>query len=308
MPDGGVGLVLARALFVAGLLSLGGVTVFAVLVARPALASVPPDEAARICRMLRQLARGSLALAVVTLLGWVVLQAADIADATGPAQALAAVRPVLRETAFGHLALLQLAGLGATAALLRLAGLSGWTALAALLDVALQAGHGHAMAMGGVASLLCAADILHLLAAAGWIGGLLPLLLLVRLAIPATAAQAARWFSPMGRICVVVLVGSALVQGWVLVGGWHALAGTAYGVVVLVKATLFLLLTALAVLNRYRLAPALRGATADQARRHLLAAILVQTALGLLAVLASAWLSGLTPGMDMGQAMSTASG
>nr|WP_321985855.1 CopD family protein [uncultured Lichenicoccus sp.] len=302
MPDGGLSLVLVRAVFVASLLSLGGTLVFGVLVAAPAVVWASPPDAVRVRRMLHRLTWLSLGVAVAALLAWMMLQAAAIADATGPMQVLGALSPVLGSTSFGHLALLQLVLLAATAGLLRSGLLQGRVALAvAVIDVAVQAGHGHAMAMDGHFRLLSAADVLHLLASAGWIGGLLPLLLVVRLATPATAVQAARWFSPMGRACVVLLAGSALVQGWVLVGSLQALFGSPYGLVVLVKTALLLLLTALAVLNRYRLAPALRGGHPELARRRLLASILVQTMLGLLAVLAASWLSGLTPGMDMGQ-------
>ncbi|WP_428376863.1 CopD family protein [Lichenicoccus sp.] len=295
-------LVLARAVFVASLLSLGGTLAFGVLVAAPALARAPPVEGARMRRMLRRLTWCSLSVAVAALLTWTVLQAAEIAGTTGAPQALAALPPVLGSTSFGHLALLQLALLGATACLLRAGLLEGRAGLvAALGNVALQAGHGHAMAMDGGFSLLCAADVLHLLAAGAWIGGLLPLLLVVRFAPAATGAMAARCFSPMGRVCVAALAGSALVQGWVLVGGLPALFGRPYGWVVLVKTGLLLLLTGLALLNRYRLAPALRSAAAETGRHRLVSSILVQTGLGLLAVVAASWLSGLTPGMDMGQ-------
>ena len=302
MPDGGVALVLARAVFVASLLSVGGVLAFARLVAAPALARASPGEAARLRRMLDRLTWISLGVAAASLPAWMVLQAAGIAGTTGLQQALAALPAVLRDTSFGHLALLQLVLLGVTAGLLRAGLLQGPAALvAALADVTAQAGHGHAMAMDGGVGLLFLVDVLHLLASAAWIGGLLPLLVMIRNAAPDTGARACRSFSPMGRACVVVLAGSALVQGWVLVGSLRALSSTPYGWVVLVKTALFALLTGLAVLNRYRLAPALRGAGIKAARRRLVASISVQTGLGLLAVLAASWLSGLAPGMDMGQ-------
>ncbi len=305
MADGGLTLVLVRSVFVASLLSLGGALAFRVLVAAPALVRAIPDEAAAVHRMLDRLTWASLGLSAAALAGWMVLQSAAIDDATAPLQAFEALPPVLGGTSFGHLALLQLAVLGATAGLLRLGQLRGRSALvAAVANLAPQAGHGHAMAMDGGFSLLCAADVLHLLASGAWIGGLLPLLLVVRLAAPATGARVARCFSPMGRLCVVALGGSALVQGWVLVGSTRALSGSPYGWVVLVKTALFLMLTGLAALNRYRLAPALRGGRPEAARHRLLVSILVQVGLGLLAVLAASWLSGLTPGMDMGQNLS----
>ena len=124
-------------------------------------------------------------------------------------------------------------------------------------------------------------------------------MLVVWLAPYGAAAVAARWFSPMGKWCVGVLAGTALVQGWVLVGSFTALLHAAYGTVVLIKTALFVLLFGFAVLNRYGLAPALLRAEPERARGRLVGSILAQTAVGVLAVLAAAVLSGLAPTMKM---------
>ncbi len=298
MPDGGVALLLARAGYVAALLSLGGCLVFRALVAPRALAATRGVAAAAIERALSRLSWISLVASLFGLLAWAVLQAATIASAAGPSQALSALPTVLADTRFGQLVLLQLALAAATGILLA-AGRVRLAAVAASADAAAQAGHGHAMAMHGGLSLLFGLDVLHLLAAAAWLGGLVPLLLVVHLGPAAAGAAAARRFTPLGKWSVGLLAGSALVQGWVLVGSVAALRTMPYGVVVLVKTALFGVLLGLALLNRYRLAPRLRGGDGDAARRRLAGSILAQTAFGLLAVAASAVLSGLTPGMDM---------
>ena len=110
--------------------------------------------------------------------------------------------------------------------------------------------------MEGGPSLLLFAGLLHLLAAGAWIGGLWPLLIVVR-GPPRVGALAARWFSPLGKACVVGTVLSSAVQFVGLVGGLPGLVGTAYGWVAGAKLGLLGVLFVFAVANRYRLAPAL---------------------------------------------------
>ncbi len=298
LPDGGVALLLARATYVAALLSLSGCLVFRTLVAPRAADAGRGAGAAAVERALSRLTWISLVVSLPGLAVWAVLQTGAISDADGPSQALSLLPVVLADTRFGRLVLLQLALAAATGVLLA-AGRLRLAAIVAAADAAAQAGHGHAMAMRGGFSLLFGLDVLHLLAASVWIGGLVPLLLVVRLGPAAAGAAAARWFAPLGKWSVGLLAGSALVQGWVLVGSLTALRTMPYGVVVLVKTALFGVLLGLALLNRYRLAPRLRGGDAETARRRLVGSIVVQTGFGLLAVAASAVLSGLTPGMDM---------
>jgi putative copper export protein len=112
-------------------------------------------------------------------------------------------------------------------------------------------------------SILLVSDGVHLLCAGAWLGGLPPLLLIVRAAPPEAGAVAARDFSPLGKLCLYGLVGSAACQGWELLGGFAGLFGTAYGWMALVKAMLFAVLFGFAWINRYRLAPALLGDYAD---------------------------------------------
>jgi mono/diheme cytochrome c family protein len=146
------------------------------------------------------------------------------------------------------------------------------------------------MAMYGGPSWLLLAEALHLLAAGAWLGGLLPLALLVAAAPPSLAAAAARRFSRLGMACVVVIAGTALFQFLVLMGGLPGLLGTAYGLVGLLKTLLFLLLLGFAAYNRFRLVPAL-------AKSRLVRSIAAETATGLLTVLAAGLLTSLAPAM-----------
>src|SRR4029078_12005607 len=130
---------------------------------------------------------------------------------------------------------------------------------------------------------------LHLLAAGAWLGGLLPLLLVV-------AHRTVNRFSPIAAVSVAILAATALLQGAVLSGGFNGLFGTAYGSVLLLKLALFGALIALAANNRLRLTPALASRKGEATPRSLARSIGIETAVGLMVVLAAAALSGLEPG------------
>ncbi len=311
-PEGGAILVLARSLAVGALLSVFGTLVFRVWVAPRALARMDDAAAVRVGRVLLWLTRCGFALAVAAMLVWVVAQAADMASAHTMSRLAAALPVVVRATLFGRLATIQAAALLAGLAVGWRAGRAkAWGALAlAGLGLVLQAGHGHSASMGmqgGVPGgmqeagyvLLLGADVLHLLGAGAWLGALLPLLLLVRLAPAKAGATAARWFSPMGKLAVGALVVSAAVQGWVLVGSIAGLVGTAYGWMVLAKTALSAVLLGFAWANRYWFAPALLGTAPEPARRLLLRSLAVQTGFGVTIVVAAGLLSSLEPAMHV---------
>jgi putative copper export protein len=148
---------------------------------------------------------------------------------------------------------------------------------------------------------------LHVLAGGAWLGGLLPLLILVRDAPSKPAAETLKRFSKLATLCVIAIAGTACFQGWVLGGGVAGLFGTAYGSVLLLKAALFAALLGLAAINRFRLTPALERRDAPPARWALLRTIAGETALGLMVVLAAGVLSGLEPGMHAHPAATVAS-
>ncbi|MCX5250605.1 copper resistance protein CopC/CopD [Streptomyces sp. NBC_00201] len=80
-------------------------------------------------------------------------------------------------------------------------------------------------------------DVLHLVAMATWLGGLLALLT-VLYRTPAghpADADTARRFSVVALVAVVTLVATGLYQSWRQVGSWDALVTTAYGRWLLLK-------------------------------------------------------------------------
>ncbi len=295
--QGGAPLVLARAVAVATLLSAVGALTFRHAVAVRLSGRLAPEVDARVRRRCLGLSRYSLAGAAAGLLVWLVAQSADLAGARSLPQIVAAVPVVLRHTAFGHLIAAQWLIVVVAVVVIgrRDGGVRQWAALGlAAAALVLQAGHGHAAAMQPRPSLLLAAGVVHLFGAAAWLGGLLPLLLVVR-EVPAKAgALAARWFAPLGRLCVVALTASSLLQGWVLVGSIPGLVGTAYGWMALVKLGLFAALFGFALANRYRFAPALLR-EGPSAKRVLVCSIAVQSGFGLAIAAAAAVLSSLPP-------------
>ncbi|MGW2571924.1 copper resistance CopC/CopD family protein [Streptomyces sp. NPDC001537] len=80
-------------------------------------------------------------------------------------------------------------------------------------------------------------DVLHLVAVAVWLGGLLALLtVLYRAPADQSAdAETARCFSVVALVAVVTLVATGLYQSWRQVGSWDALVTTAYGRWLLLK-------------------------------------------------------------------------
>ena len=304
--QGGAALAWARGATVAALLSAFGATLFDVAVAPHALPLIPPPLAASIGAKLRRIAQVSAACGIAALCLWLIRQASAMADADTVSTAWTVLPAVLGKTAFGHVVLLQFAALAALTAVtcwprgLWLGPSRPWAALAASsAALCLQAGHSHAFSMHQGPSLLSAFDVVHLLGAGAWLGGLAPLLVIVWTSPPKAAATAARWFSPVGQTSIAALLVSACVQGWVLVGSVPGLLGTAYGWMVLVKLALFGVLFGFAWFNRYRFAPALLGAKPARARRNLTSSIALQTLIALCMVAAAIVLSGLPPAMHL---------
>jgi putative copper export protein/mono/diheme cytochrome c family protein len=300
LAEGGLLLAFVRNLSVMALFSAYGTLIFRVFVAPPAFDRMPADQVMPIDRRLRHLVWASLAIDAAALIAWLAIEAGILAEASSLSAALAAIGPVLRETIFGHVVLMQLAAalavavaLGRGDSKLRRQIAAGIAVLATLL----QAGHAHALAMERGPSLLLASDGLHLLSAGAWLGGLVPLLLVVREAPPKIGAIAARYFSPLGKLCLYGLVASAAYQAWELLGGIPGMVGTGYGWMALVKAMLFAVLFGFAWLNRYRFAPALRGEDCIAAKRVLIRSIALQTGFGLAIVIAAGLLSSLPPGL-----------
>jgi len=287
--EGGAPLALARGISDAALLFAFGALLFPALLAPSVLARMGTGAATAGAR-LRRVGWLGLAAAAVAACGWLALQAVNMGGTLG------AILPVLRDTLFGHVMLLRLGLLGIAALAMSRRWLGAAAALAGAA-VLTQAALSHAASMYEGPSWLLLSEALHLLAAGAWLGGLLPLLILVAAAKPETAALASSRFAPLGTACVLVLAGTALFQSSILIGGLPGWIGTGYGLVALLKIALFAGLLGFAARNRFRLTPALAGPGQEAAHRHLLRSIAGETCVGLLVVLAAGLLTSLPPAM-----------
>ncbi|UUN27939.1 copper resistance protein CopC [Streptomyces sp. FIT100] len=92
-------------------------------------------------------------------------------------------------------------------------------------------------------------DVLHLLAVAGWLGGLVAVLVALY-RTPSVERTAVLRFSRIAFVSVVVLALTGLYQSWRQVGSWSALTGTAYGQLLLVKVGLVVVLVGVAWISR----------------------------------------------------------
>ncbi|MGV9559121.1 copper resistance CopC/CopD family protein [Streptomyces sp. NPDC003522] len=93
-------------------------------------------------------------------------------------------------------------------------------------------------------------DVVHLLAVAGWLGGLCALLVALYRGGAPVEASVVRRFSRVAFGCVVILVVTGVYQSWRQLGSWSAFTETRYGQLLLVKIGLVALLVGVAWISR----------------------------------------------------------
>jgi len=168
---------------------------------------------------------------------------------------------------------------------------------------------GHAAGSpGAIGDIHLIADVLHLVAAGAWLGGLLPLSLLFVLAIrqtdpslASTLQVATRRFSTLGLLSVGTLLATGLVNTWMLAGSLPGLLETDYGRLLLLKIALFVAMVAIAGINRLRLTPP--GLPNTQAVHRLNRNTRIELALGLAIITIVSVLGVLPPAGHMGMQM-----
>jgi putative copper resistance protein D len=185
------------------------------------------------------------------------------------------------------------------------------TGLALLLLLSL-AWVGHATMDRGTLRLAHQVNqMVHLLGAGLWLGGLVPLAWFLRrlMRSPDEAwMEVARGllprFSQMGYAAVAVIALSGIVNSLLLVGSFTALASTSYGRLLSLKIVLFVVMVGLALFNRLRLLPNFRR-RADLAASvaALSRSVLAEQALGLGILAVVAILGTLPPAVHRGAGM-----
>jgi len=130
-----------------------------------------------------------------------------------------------------------------------------WIALVGSVAIATsfaQVGH----ALGEPRAALVVLIVLHLLAAAFWVGALIPLR---RAALSSDGAELLHHFGNVAAFGVAVLIIAGTTLAWLLSGSVAALFGTAYGLGLLLKVAIVVMLLGFAAFNKLRLVPALRA-------------------------------------------------
>jgi putative copper resistance protein D len=300
-------LVLVRGLHFAATVLAAGTVSFIVLVMGPARRAVGGAPAsAALSRRLTILVWAALAVAILTGLAWLALVAAGILDVPLAEVGLqGGFWPVVTGTRFGLIAGLRLGlalGLGLiVAAPAHFPGRRALLLAAAAALAGLLAFVGHAGATPGAAGWLhLASDLVHLIAAAAWLGGLPAFAMMLSgsrrgtdPAAGAFASAATARFSTLGIVCVGALLGSGLINSWELLSGPDDLLATAYGRVLSLKLCLFVVMVGIAAVNRVSLTPRLPDAAAMRALQR---NSLVETGVGFSILMLVGLLGTMIPG------------
>lgn len=286
-----------RALHIAATVLVGGAFAFELLILRRCGEAVlDATAAATIRRWSARLCAWSMAIALVSWIGWL---AATAMGMSGLPLAQAAtpqvIGTVLARTVFGHVWCIRLALLVLLAALLRRQAAS---ALVALALVASLAWTGHAL---GTNRLHVWVDAMHLIAATAWLG-MLPLLGLVMMraagqpdAWGRLAVACAKSFFLPGVVAVAVLAASGVANTSWMIDSVADLWRTDYGRILALKLGLFALMVVLACRNHFAIVPrAERAAGAPAPLRTLRTSVITELGLGAAVLAVVAWL-GVTP-------------
>lgn len=150
------------------------------------------------------------------------------------------------------------------------------TAIAVVVLAATPAFSGHAIAAPGNRIVSVVLDAIHVVAAGGWLGGLLVLAIVgvpTALSAGGTAdapgglslvARLVNAFSPLALFFAGFVVASGVIAAWMRVGSFNALFHSTYGTVLLIKLGLVVLVLAGGAFNWLRMRGALAHRTTGQ--------------------------------------------
>jgi putative copper resistance protein D len=313
-------LIVARAIHFAATLSVAGAVFFQVFIAGPALRT--GGDRTRLPTTVRLqlacIAWTGLLLSAISGTAWLVIVAQSMSGANlSDVFSQDVLGTVLLQTGFGQdwiarfvLALLLAGMLFHFLAPQRVKPL--WINIVVVALAAGLAGSlawaGHAVGAEGIEGIVHpAADFVHLVAAAAWVGTLLPLALLLTAAgHDAASFVIARIaivrFSNLGIASVATLLVTGSINAWYLAGSIPALTETDYGRLLLLKIALFLVMVAIAAFNRLRLTPQLvhgaNGTASADALRRLRRNASLEVAIGAIIIAVVAALGTNPPGFE----------
>jgi putative copper resistance protein D len=313
-------LIWLRAIHLAATMMVTGGMLFHAFITGPAFRAANGTRVTVFVRArLATMAWTGLVATVVSGAAWLVLQAERMSEQSlTEVLGQGTIWTVLSETDFGSAWMVRLVLAVLLAAMLPWFGSSRGTessrmrvaavvVSAALVGTLAWAGHG-AADTGVEGAIHLFADILHLIAAAAWVGALIPLALLLRAArrdesaaAVAVARVAVSRFSSFGIASVGTLVVTGSVNTWVLAGSVAALLDTDYGRLLLAKVALFLVMLSFGAINRLWLTPRLdhapKGAAVPSAIRQIERNSLIEAALGAVVIAIVGLLGTLPPGL-----------
>jgi putative copper resistance protein D len=307
-------LIAIRAIHFAATAVTTGTLVFRTAVVKPAFRS-GSSQSERVRAQTRRLVWSALVITVASGVIWLLLEAAAMSGLPfNEAMAPSVLSTALNETQFGLVSEIRLGLAIVLAACLAYDRFppADWLAIAVatgLTAAVAWTGHGGSTS-GELGELHLAADALHLIAAASWIGGLIPLVLLFAQAREhpmvewaSAARDAAERFSTLGVVSVATLLGTGFVNAWILVGSFDALFVTEYGRLLMLKIIVFAVMLVFAAINRFWLTPGLAAPPENGARiqalRQLTRNSIVEIAFGLAIFAIVGMLGTLHPAIHM---------
>jgi copper resistance protein D len=257
-------LALTRFVHIGGSVLLAAVFTFRLIVLKPAIKAVRGAIDKRFEGFLSRLAFVSLIAVILSSAAWLWLVAASISgEPVFSGTQLETLETILFQAHFGRLWLFRFACCLGLGILLLIRNEGPISAGLAVLILASLGGAGHAGANPSSAGpFVLANDVGHLVIAAIWPGGLVPLLAFLRKASRSTGrgdlvVQVVRRFSAMSLTAVALLGTTGLINAYFLVGSFEALFDSNYGKLLLFKIVLFLLMIGFGAINLLVLKPRL---------------------------------------------------
>ena len=253
-----------RAVHLASLMSIFGASAYSMLLRRAGFRE-PPVRSTRIFLVV------AATLALVSNVAWLSLVAGQMSGSWANSTDPSTLEMAASATRFGRIYVARLAGLAVLWCIIilktprpRLTSIVAGLLLASLAPVS----HAAAAAGGEVAILGAANDALHLLTAGFWIGGLTILAMLIPQLwrSPKELLGPLRIFSVWGTLVVVLLVATGLINAASILPAPSMFGESAYFGLLVVKVALASTMIALAALNRWRFAPAIRNERAGSVR------------------------------------------
>jgi putative copper resistance protein D len=237
----------------------------------------------------RRLALVASAVALLTAVAWLALESASMADDRSAARDPGAIGAVLTDSAFGHAWAAHLALAAALVVVVVFGPRVRWAAITvasgALLASLGLVGHA-AMQIGAEGLLHRLNHAVHLLTAGAWIGGLVPFVMCLnayrRDDLRKDAVTATIVFSFWGQLVVASIILTGVVNIALTSGHPPVPPKTPYRALLLAKITIVAIMIALAILNRFVLAPRIK--TGPSALAALRSTSIVEIGLGCVVV------------------------